>query len=175
MTVSVGNRVPTPWYREPWPWILMSGPFFVVVAALVSAWIAVRTSDGLVADDYYKEGLTVGQTLARSERAVEAGVSVRLRLGVGGASALVSAKAPGFTQPNTLIVTLSHPTRAGLDSELILSRQGDSYVGAARLPAEGHWLVLVEDDKKTWRLMGSVVLPAGDVTIGGIEPADIRN
>jgi hypothetical protein len=44
------NSTPKPWYREPWPWILMSGPAVVVVAGLVTAVIAVRTSDPIVAD-----------------------------------------------------------------------------------------------------------------------------
>jgi hypothetical protein len=154
----------------------MSGPFFVVIAALVSAWIAVRTSDGLVADDYYKQGLAVGQTLARSERAAEIGLAARLRLSVEGATIRLSSRQSGFAAPAALRITLSHPTRAGLDSEQILTRQGDVYAGKVRLPAAGHWLILIEDEGQTWRLMGSVMLPAaGDVVIGGLEAADIRN
>ena len=34
-----------PWYREPWPWLLMAGPAAVVVAGLITAWIAVKTDD----------------------------------------------------------------------------------------------------------------------------------
>jgi hypothetical protein len=176
MEGSIVNRNSTPWYREPWPWILMSGPFFVVVAALVSAWIAVKTSDGLVADDYYKQGLAVGQTLARSERAAEMGLAAKLRLHVDGATIHLAARQSSFVMPAALRITLSHPTRAGLDSEQILVRQGDLYVGKVRLPAAGHWLILIEDEGQTWRLMGSVVLPAaGEVVIGGLEAADIRN
>ena len=37
-----------PWYREPWPWILMSGPALVVVASVVSAILAAATADPLV-------------------------------------------------------------------------------------------------------------------------------
>ena len=36
-----------PWYRERWPWILMAGPATVVVAGLFTAWLAVRSDDGL--------------------------------------------------------------------------------------------------------------------------------
>jgi len=39
-----------PWYREPWPWILMSGPAVVVVAGTVTAVIAIRTADPVVAN-----------------------------------------------------------------------------------------------------------------------------
>ena len=39
-----------PWYREPWPWILMSGPAIVVVAGTATAIIAIRTADPVVAN-----------------------------------------------------------------------------------------------------------------------------
>ena len=47
-------RQANPWYREPWPWILMAGPATVVVAGIVTAWIAVANQDPLVVDNYYK-------------------------------------------------------------------------------------------------------------------------
>ena len=37
------------WYAYRWPWLLMAGPAIVVVAGLVTAWIAVTSDDGLVA------------------------------------------------------------------------------------------------------------------------------
>ncbi len=166
-----------PWYREPWPWILMAGPFVVVVAAFASAWIAVATNDGLVAEDYYKQGLSIGQTLARSERAADLGLAARLRLTVDGLTVTLAAAASAdFAPPAAIRVTLSHPTRAGLDESTVLSRQGTVYTGKLRLPAAGHWLILVEDEPQTWRLMGGVMLPAaGEIVIGGVEAADIRN
>lgn len=167
-----------PWYREPWPWILMAGPFIVVIAATFTAWIALTTSDGLVTEDYYKQGLSVGQTIARSERAAELGVSARLRLTSEGVTASVAASSArnDFSLPTSIKISLSHPTRAGLDQSAVLPLVGGKYAGKLRLPAAGHWLVLIEDDKQSWRLMGSVMLPAaGDIVIGGTEAADIRN
>lgn len=177
MSVATAKRDSGPWYREPWPWILMAGPIVVVVAATVTAWIALTTSDGLVAEDYYKQGLSVGQTLARSERATEMGLSARLRLTSEGVSAtLSSSSATNFQMPPVIKVTLSHPTRAGMDQEVVIPLQGKSYVGKLRLPAAGHWLLLIEDGAQSWRLMGSVMLPAaGEIVIGGVEAADIRN
>ena len=29
----MNGQTPKPWYKEPWPWLLMSGPAIVVVAA----------------------------------------------------------------------------------------------------------------------------------------------
>ena len=37
-----------PWYREPWPWIIMSGPAIVVVASFVTLWLAIVSADGII-------------------------------------------------------------------------------------------------------------------------------
>jgi len=167
-----------PWYRQPWPWILMLGPFVVVIAAIVTAWIAWSTSDGLVTEDYYKKGLVANQTILRSDRATQLGLVAALRFTAERVSVRLSAKDAGFAPPAALQVTISHPTRAGLDQSRMLINDGQSYAGDFHLPASGHWLVLLEDDKKTWRLLGNVILPAaGDTVIGGTvapTPADIR-
>ena len=177
MTIPQMNELAAkPWYKEPWPWLLMAGPFIVVVAGIFTAWLAISSADGLVAEDYYKRGLAAGTTIARSERAQALGVSAAVRLMSDRIVVQLQAKTGEFVAPGTVAVTLSHPTRAGLDQSIDLKREGDAYSAPFRLPTAGHWLVLLEDDAKSWRLMGNVVLPAsGDVVIGTEQPADIRN
>ncbi|WP_174564729.1 FixH family protein, partial [Solemya elarraichensis gill symbiont] len=46
-----------PWYRQFWPWFIISIPAGTVVAAFITIYIAVDGADPLVTDDYYKEGL----------------------------------------------------------------------------------------------------------------------
>jgi hypothetical protein len=75
---------------------------------------------------------------------------------------------PVFVLPPTLVVTVSHPTRAGVDQTRVLTRDGAVYSGEFHLPASGHWLVLIADEARTWRLMGNMMLPAaGESVIGG--------
>jgi hypothetical protein len=166
-----------PWYREFWPWFLMSGPAIVVVAAIFSAWLALSTTDGLVSEDYYKEGLKVGETLAESDRARAEGIVARMSLTEGLVRIRLSGRTEsGFSAPPTVTVTLSHPTRAGVDQMQELVRDGEYYVGKLNLPRSGQWLVLIEDNAKTWRLMASVQLPSsGEMVVGGETPADIRS
>ena len=64
-----------PWYREPWPWLLMAGPAAVLVAGAATTWIAFASADGLVADDYYKQGLAINKRLGREHAAREGGIS----------------------------------------------------------------------------------------------------
>jgi len=160
-----------PWYREPWPWILMTGPIIVIIAGIATAWIAIKTNDGLVTEDYYKKGLAVNQTIARSEKATQMGLTVGLRLTSEAITLRLQATDKAFVPPPSLTVTISHPTRAGTDQTRTLSLQGDTYTGAIRLASAGHWLVLVEDEASQWRVMGNVMLPAnGEIMIGKEAP-----
>lgn len=174
------TAVVRPWYREPWPWILAAGPFIVVVAGIYTAWLAVKTNDGLVTDDYYRKGLAVNQTIARSEQAAKIGLVAGVRVTADTLSVRLRASDKDFVLPPTLVATISHPTRAGLDQSRVLVRDGEVYSGEVRLPAAGHWLVLLEDERKIWRLMGNMVLPANGETLIGSSttaatPADIRH
>ena len=172
-----------PWFREPWPWILAAGPFIVVIAALYTAWLAVVSNDGLVTDDYYRKGLSANQTIARSEQATRMGLVAGVRIVAENLTVRLQARDKTFVMPPTLAVTISHPTRAGLDQSPVLVRNGDLFSGEVRLPAAGHWLVLIEDERRTWRLLGNVILPANGETLIGDRtppraapvPADIRN
>jgi len=169
---ATDKQPPKPWYREPWPWILMSGPFVVVLASLTSAWIAVKSSDGLVSEDYYKQGLEVAETLDRSKQADELGLRASIRLTENKVRVRLTGRSADMPMPSALYLTLSHPTRAGSDQRAKLSLDGQAYAGEIRLPASGHWLVLIEDEAKTWRMLASVMLPAAsEVVVGDSESA----
>lgn len=159
---------PLPWYRHRWPWLLMAGPFVVVIAGFITLWLALSSDDGLVAEDYYQRGLTIQQTLHRSERARTLGLVAYLRLTPEQISLRLQSNDPRFPLPVALRITLSHPTRAGLDRTLLLHESDGEYRAKYRLPSAGHWLVQIEDEAGTWRLLGSVILPAaGETPVGG--------
>jgi len=141
---------PTPWFREPWPWLIMLGPFVVVVAGLITAAIAFHGADGLVADDYYKQGLAINRVLEREQRALAmhvhgtawyAGQSGRIRLQVVADTVL----------PAVLTLRLAHPTRAGMDQTVMLRAISPGlYEAALQLPESRHWLFALEGGN--WRL-----------------------
>jgi len=142
-----------PWYRQRWPWLLMLGPAIVVVAGIATIWIAVATDDGVVADDYYKRGLAINQTLERAERARALGVRAVVDLAADGRVdvALASGSAEAAAAPASLRVRFVHPTRAGEDRVAMLPATGGGrYAGRVEPLAEGRWRVMVETDD--WRL-----------------------
>jgi len=143
-----------PWYREPWPWILMAGPAAVVVAGIVTVWLAVSGADGLVAEDYYKQGLAINRVIEREQAARRLGLAARLEPAAGRLR-LVLAGAPG-AQPPALFVQLAHATRAGHDLRLRLARAADGrYEGALPPLPPGRWRVSIEDPQASWRIAGN--------------------
>ena len=145
----------TPWYRQRWPWLLMLGPAIVVVAGISTAVIALETDDGLVADDYYKRGLGINQTLERASRSAALGLAATVDVSADGSVVVVldSASSAPEARPASLRFRLAHPTRAGEDraATLVPSAPG-RYAGRVTPVHAGRWRVIVETD--VWRLPG---------------------
>lgn len=162
-----------PWYREPWPWLLMAGPAMVVVAGIATLWIAVASNDGLVVDDYYKRGLAINQAMQRDTLAAQRGYRATVKMASAGRGITVQlAAAAGVPLPDTLRLLIVHPTRAGMDG-LVLLRQGKAgaYDGVVPAVADGRRILVLEDVQSTWRLTADATLPARETVI--LKPANL--
>jgi hypothetical protein len=151
-------KIPTsgsrPWYREPWPWLLVAPPAASILMGIVMWAAAIRTDDGLVVDDYYRRGLAINRVLERDARAAALGVRgvvafnpehTRVRLQLAGAGA----------PPSRVTLRLVHPTRAGEDQTVSLAASPHGALeGAIRPPAPGRWRVVIEDPVGGWRVSG---------------------
>jgi hypothetical protein len=137
------------WYRNPWPWLLMSGPAIVLVAGAVTTWIAFASADGLVAEDYYKQGLGINRRLEREDAARGLGISAVLYRDES--SIVVEMRGAA---PEVLFVHLAHATRAGHDVRLRLTPGGDGAYRAGLPPLPpGRWRAAIEDARGTWRIV----------------------
>lgn len=138
----------------------MAGPAIVVVAGFVTAWLAFNNADGLVVDDYYKQGLAINQTLGRRDTAARLGVRAELHFGKG----RVSVNIENAEVRGKLKLRLVHPTRAGRDQsvELAAVRPG-GYESTLQVLQPGRWHVVLEDSD--WRLAGDWILPASGVLV----------
>ena len=56
-------RSPAPWWKFGHVWLIVAGPAIVVVASLVTLYLAVTRPDQLVTQDYYRKGVEINQTL----------------------------------------------------------------------------------------------------------------
>jgi hypothetical protein len=138
----------------------MGLPAIVVVAGIVTLVIAVKSDDGVVSDDYYKQGLAVNQVIDRDIAAQKMGLQANLMRNGTAIRVIVSAK-PEVVLPEVIRLRLAHPTRSGMDQEIDLTRDvqgGSSYGGQlqnAQLQLSDHWNVFLEDQAQNWRLKGN--------------------
>lgn len=157
--VPASRNTVQPWYKQGWPWFLMAFPATAVVAGLITFWIAYDTFDGMVVDDYYKEGRAIGQTVARSAKAAELGLTAQVTLRAGEFS-MVLASSQGAQLPSNVFVTIAHPTREGYDQTLVLVGRNGVFSASVQPLTAGRWLLQIEDESRAWRLNGTANLPA---------------
>lgn len=53
-----------PWWKEPWPWLLMSGPLLAMAGCAVTIWIAMRHADRPIVDGVVRQGLVVREVVS---------------------------------------------------------------------------------------------------------------
>jgi hypothetical protein len=164
---------PKPWYRDRWPWLLMAGPAIVVVAGLVTAWIAVTSDDGLVAPDYYKRGLLINKEIDRSNRAVALKLGATVLVAADGrVEVALTATGEQAPAPDRLSVSFGRAARAGEDIAAVLPRSIDGrYTGRIALPPPSRWRVTLEAGD--WRLAtdAAITLP-GEFRLGSARDVD---
>lgn len=161
------NKAP-PWFRQRWPWLLMAGPAIVVVAGFITLWLAIDSADGLVADDYYKQGKAINKTITRDANAAKLGFGARLNLATDGLLHLAFVG----TQPEAdrLRLKLHHPTRAGYDREVLLARAPDgSYTAAMPIINATRWSLTLEDEAQIWRLTADWRAGDSSIALGRLQ------
>jgi hypothetical protein len=145
-----------PWYRHRWPWLLMLGPGLVVVAGIYTMWLAVRSQDALVVDDYYKQGKAINQDLRRARNATALGM--QMQLAYDPARGMLSGRVQGDAAARTgaLRLRLVHSTQAAKDLSLLVQpdAHGEFTVSLPMLEM-ARWQVLAEDNGNQWRLQGA--------------------
>lgn len=153
-----------PWYRHRWPWLLMSGPAIVIVAGAITTWLAATGNTALVADDYYKQGLTINRVIEREKAAADLGVQASLSAtpaaGGGTRIELKLVMSDAAKLPQRVHVQLIHPTRSELDRDLLFDGESGRYSGVVQSLQTTHWKLVIEDEAKTWRLQDSLTVEA---------------
>lgn len=151
------NSQKRPWRFEKSIALVIALPVLAIIGCLITIVIAIRTNDGLVADDYYKQGLAINQTIARDEKAAALGLEALVQLSEGQIVVQMSANGGGL--PQKVLLTLVHPTRSGADQQVWLSRVGERYEGPIGPLSTGRWQIRLEDEARSWRMNGAAYVP----------------
>lgn len=152
---------PTPWYRQFWPWFIMALPFSAVVASFATLIIATHDPDGLVADNYYKEGLAINQELERDRHAAALGLTGLARIDSTNHKLILTLENPTHAAlASDIELRMIHPTRPHLDRTLVLVREADNrWTATLEAAAPGRWHLQLESAEGNWRVTGRLALP----------------
>jgi hypothetical protein len=160
------EAVSKPWHREPWPWILMAGPAIVVVAGIITTVLAVTSSDGVVADDYYKQGLGINRVIERDARALSLGIAAQVTFNEerDGVRVMLASSAPLPASLRLRIIA----ARRDADQTIELRHAGPALYEGRLAPPRGSRLRLaLEDAAGTWRVTGDY--KSQSITLGSVD------
>ncbi len=138
------------WYKNPMVLMVIAIPLVAVIVSFTMLAIAIKTFDGVVVDDYYRQGKEINRILERDEMAVNLGLQAIVEFEHG--TLLVSLESVKHVNwPDELVLRILHPTQAGRDLTIELERQYDQrYAGTVSDITTGEWFVQI--DTPEWRL-----------------------
>ena len=145
-----------PWWREPMVWLIAGLPALAVVAGITTVFIAVDNADGLVDEEHQTQGMTTTELKTpEDDKAARLGVSAQLAVSADG---LVQVQLDGLSQaarPESLLMTVIHPTQADKDRTITLHRTANAgYQGMLPPEATGKRRYMIESNDHSWRLVG---------------------
>lgn len=145
-----------PWYAHRWPWLLLLGPAVVILAGIHTAWIAFSAQDALVVDDYYKQGKAINLDLRRDR--VAAGLKLQLGMHYDASEGRLNGTIAGVdsSQTERIFIKLIHSTQPAKDIRLAAYvDQKGNFSAALPMLEIANWKVLVENERRDWRLNGT--------------------
>lgn len=129
-----------PWYKQLWPWLIISLPASAVIAGLTTLYIAIENQDPLVKDDWYKEGKAINRRVELDRVAFQLGVKANLTVDdiTGDVLLTLSSKNQSFNYPQKLYVEFIHPTIPERDQRIpLLNTQSHRYHGNLQKALKG--------------------------------------
>lgn len=155
------EKTSKPWYKYPLVWMMLSIPFSAVIMGAVMLTLAIDTDDGLVADDYYKQGLGINRVISRDKKSAELGISALIDFdNTSRAFNVEFEKGQMQTFPEHLQLQLQHATRANSDITVTLDHGiGNRYIGFVKQAlSEGIWYFELAGGE--WKLSARVHVAA---------------
>lgn len=146
-------QTPSPWYKQYYVWLLIAFPTIAVIGGIITLILALQTDDGLVVDDYYKQGLEINQTFNRDQAATDKNIGGDLFINEDNNFLRVVLRGnENFIAPQIITVSFIHSTRSGFDQILELhSDDSGLYEGNLPVLQPGVWNVIIEAED--WRLL----------------------
>ena len=147
-----------PWYRQFWPWFIMSLPATAVIAGLYTLWIAMQTTDSLVIQSDDGINVVTERNTAAEKEASRLGLSGLIDINSETGAVIVTlSSAANVDLPNSLALRMRHPTMASRDADVELlrampnSRGEATWAGHFITPPSGRYFITLSSGD-IWRL-----------------------
>ncbi|HEY8569833.1 FixH family protein [Microbulbifer sp.] len=168
-TANNNSDAPAPWYREPWFWLVMAPLVLVVITSFIMVSIAVRHSDDVVSDTYYKESRLYHYSAEQDQHARELNMAGVLLFSPEDKVVTLDLRGD-IDYPEKLLLSLSHPVEADLDDHVVLEQVSiGRYRGQVHVPLQHRWYLQVSPElnpeefrNAQWRLKGEINFDLGN-------------
>lgn len=148
----------TPWYKQFWPWFLISIPLLSIVLSFTMLHLAANTEDSMVIDDYYKEGKAINMRLKALERARQLGIVAQLEIDEHSVRLRFEEGKP--QNGAALSLAFHHATLADKDFDLLLTQDANGHYRASLpAPISGKWKLTLTPFDKHWKVQQDIGLP----------------
>ena len=161
MTTTNELTIP-PWYKQFWPWFLISFPAAAVIAGIITIVIAINHHDYDVVDDYYKKGLAINRVIDQQELAASLGLVAHAEYDLTTGEVSLRLDSSSGKNIESLSLAFIHTTRAEHDRHVLLHKDQQGFFKTIIKDIQaGSWNLILEPADKQWRLDAHVDLPAG--------------
>jgi hypothetical protein len=147
------------WYKEPWMLLVLGGPLIVVIAAIITFYLAWHDSDNVRSKDYYRQGLNVDKDIRRDAKASEYKMRANVKIDTDARKVLLHLEGK-INLPASLQLNISSYARASeyenIQKITLTQSSSGNYEGIIKIPSPAEtanlklWHVKIEG--ADWRL-----------------------
>lgn len=150
-----------PWYKQFWLWFILVPLFVVMILGFTLLYVSIVTSDGVVVDNYYRDGK--GYAVRYEEDAFARAANLAADVAWSGSDIKLQLSGDLSPLPDTLELIVIFPTAQKYDEYVVLKHRGLGQYTAQSVPTDlsgRRFLQLhpMEGDVD-WRLHAEVMFP----------------
>jgi hypothetical protein len=152
----------TPWYKQFWPWFMISLLALSVVLGLSLLTVSIIKGDSLVVDNYYDAGKGINTALDREKLAKQ--LQLTASVSFDDDAGIAEATLNGNSRPAQLTLSLISPTQPEKDRRIVMQpAEGNLYRGNMQDSVQGRRFVelIGQEGGKDWRLFEEETLVTG--------------
>lgn len=147
-----------PWYKQFWPWFILSLTVGVSILTLVRVAILTNHSVHLVTEDYYKKGKGINVDISRINVAKELGLDASVR--AEGDTVVIQFNKGQLDHYPAITAMFAHRTLPDHDfSRLITSDARGTYRFKLDNELQGPWFIELTPHNEEWLIQGRVEFP----------------